>query len=337
MEFINNTIGSAANMQIPNYTVNPRNPGSFIQSLGQFQMGNTPQSARSGMNGYQEHSRVVSRTNTFVQRQYAAMAWEDGSHRYISPGAPVFYCNYALEDTRGASCLATLATVNNALQFASQFHQEVLSEAEAGEPEHRIFENYMNRFGEQGLAEYIHALKTKTLDRLGEDMGELKKFHDLAMLPDFRFLTLAGIRAHISFLGAVLTVTPSTDTYQGMDRGKFETFTDVNVLVDMKGEIANVWGGLNHMALAPNTKLFLVVERNEKTRAFQIMPYHTRQSALSGKKRKNSIVWYVGTTLYYEPKIPSFEITLKAIKSQDPVVAYNQIEKLARITIAMRL
>jgi len=332
-----NTVINGADPTVPSYSnINPVNFQSFQRDIGSIQVGPSPFSAGDSDIYRPTFNRRTRRTNAVAQRQYSVVPWEDQSQIYISPGALVFNVNYSLEETKGATCMATVATVNQAIQLNTQIHQNEMIKDDP-DPEHAEFARLLRIYGEKGLEEYVNAVLHNKLERLtGEEKGDLKELHRLAMTADLRYLTKVGIVQHLNFLGVVRNVEPSTDTYNGMDRERFETFTDVNVMLQGKGEVGNFWGGLRHQKLPAGSKLYLVLKKNDKTGIYEIFPYSTRESYLPGYLRRNTFTWFVGTVLYDDQDIPSYEQTQKSIRNHDPIVAYHNVELLPRITIMIR-
>lgn len=246
-----NDFNSIQGPNVPSVNWNPTNGSAFSGEPSTSSMG------------------VDIKAMDFIQRAYMCTPYHDESNRLIMPEMLCFTVNYADPDT-GSQQVLTLSKVNQIMHDEWDIFEKSIPEGTyEHNPKNKEFERLLRKYGEQGLNTYHVANLEGHLDELEKtfentdvSLGELKKFHDMALEDDFHWLTVFGVLRHISFAGSVINTLRAVGL-ETMDMTRHtDHYTQVNVCLAKRGRVANVFGPVTR--IMTGSKLWLVLRRKEK-------------------------------------------------------------------------
>lgn len=272
--------------------------------------------------------------NASITHAYSIHPWMDKTHEYIQQGMLVFLSRY----TNHKFKLYNMAPVwkLNIEQRLHYFKSENPYEA-GGDPEMEEFKGYLERFGEHGLECY---------HQNPEGNSELKRFHMMALKPEYRYLTKFGILQNWNFIGSCQSKGESQAPNAYLD---MHSDTDicyvVGCIVGERARVGNIWGTRQHVK--PGAKLFLILTRvrtREGYGHFQWVPYATCTRDYPPKhllsyqdksgKMCRAFVLYVGVcseNLEKEPAHGQIEMAMGILGGVEQ--AYEAFGSLPSITI----
>lgn len=294
-----NDYNSIAGPNVPSTTWEPSvNPfGQVVTDALAAYLGN-------GVPG-KNHMGVDIKSFDFIQRQYMCSPYHDESNRLIMPEMLCFTVNYFDPITNSVQVL-TLSKVNQILhEHWEEFLESANSTTYNFSQRNKDFYELLKKYGEQGLENYEYA------ERTGRDvgeLGELKRFRDMALEDDFHWLTKFGILRHIAFAGSVINTTRAVGL-ETMDMTEHsDHYTNVNVCLAKRARVANVFGPASR--IKTGSKLWLVLKRKPHPSgygAFCIVPggSHIQDYPLAGQLEFDDIngrvarghFWRVGVVL----------------------------------------
>lgn len=208
------------------------------------------------------HGHVTLKTWDFIQYQYMVPPWGDESHLQIMPHMLVWTLNY-LDTSTDSTHMATLPQLNALMDEAYNVFQTMIdNQSDFFNEEAMRFQGYLEEFGEAGLELYAEAVRDGKLkdwadgpmrwdgtrdpenrmEGFDENQSQLKDMYELAQKDIFRYVTKWGILRHWSFAGSVINASTATSTRALDTTDEEDHYTDVNVAIGKRAEVANVFG-----------------------------------------------------------------------------------------------
>ncbi len=206
--------------------------------------------------------------NVAITHAYTIHPWADKTHEYIQQGMIVFLSRYVNQRFR----MHNMAPVWK-LNIEQRLHYFKANNPyeDGADASMQEFQRMLKEYGEAGLEAY-HKY------RQDETGGELKKFHMMALKPEYRYLTKFGILQNWNFIGSCQSKGESQAPNAYLD---MHSNTDIAYVVGCilgeRARVGNIWGTRQHVK--PGSKLFLILTRTRKGDNefghFQWIPYAT--------------------------------------------------------------
>lgn len=239
-----------------------------------------------------------------VTYSYALNTWIDGTHLYIQEGMLLFGAKHVdtKHKTLSGAPIFKLNSENTVSMTAFK-----IARLRAGS-EAAKFNRLIEKHGEAVLDSYHTDLKK---GNTVENDGELREYHRMAQLTEFRYLTQFGIKSLWNFLGAVVSKGESTGAGVSLDMfdGSDMLFI-VGISAAKRAECLNLWGNVSS-----GSKVFLILMRADKNSPLQWIPYSDRSREYPERQFRTyidasgrickSFILEIGTVSETISKVPS--------------------------------
>lgn len=220
----------------------------------------------------------MATNNTYISTTYTPFPHSDGSHLSMGSYMPVFI-NKQTPDRkyRAMVYMMTLGNLNVHCRVnwdSFQLHSKNEPDNVYRRPDAVTFANYLRLYGEHQLFIVDRAIK----NGIPVQDEALRKFHEMAIRDEFRWITLFGLLRYWAFAGVIISTGASGGESElaitQYSRAKNKLW-NVAVITGGKAEVGNVWGDTGQLRVG--SKLYFVWRRarlpNGRVGPYEVVPY----------------------------------------------------------------